>query len=175
MVIYRRCRIIPTWHSSALFNPSETKFPSLPARVEVLEPSDFDFEVKPPYLLNQINISNCFIKYQKDIAVKNNRDGLLVETNPHELLAINNVLLLKPGQHSEMLLNHFSEELLKDVEQDLVDRFQIKDVEFDTEKKAAIDSTLKVNSLQNFLVFTRSSNGHLYYHIVGIEKGQHDI
>lgn len=50
------------------------------------------------------------------MAIKSNTEGLLIILNTHELLAINNVLLIKPGQHSKMMSNFFADEVLLDIE-----------------------------------------------------------
>ncbi|CAO0797373.1 unnamed protein product [Mucor circinelloides] len=132
----------------SLFNPttsvnSDMQFPNLPTRIEGLEVSDFDIEVKNPYVLNQVNISSAFRMYQRDIALLNASGGLLVESNPHELLAVNNILLLKPGQHSNMMMKHFTEETFKNIHKDVATKFGIEDKEFDQEKKLAIEKILK--------------------------------
>ncbi|CAO0797374.1 unnamed protein product [Mucor circinelloides] len=119
------------------------QFPNLPTRIEGLEVSDFDIEVKNPYVLNQVNISSAFRMYQRDIALLNASGGLLVESNPHELLAVNNILLLKPGQHSNMMMKHFTEETFKNIHKDVATKFGIEDKEFDQEKKLAIEKILK--------------------------------
>ncbi|KAI8638747.1 hypothetical protein BD408DRAFT_372876 [Parasitella parasitica] len=133
----------------ALFNPSPSsandklQLPDVPTQIEGLEVSDFNIELKNPYVLNQVNIGSIFRKYQRDIAQLNASGGLLVESNPHELLAVNNILLLKSGQHSNMLTKHFSEETIKDMQKDVAAKFAIEDKGFDQEKKVNIERNLK--------------------------------
>jgi len=138
------------------------QFPNLPTRIEGLEVSDFDIEVKNPYVLNQVNISSAFRMYQRDIALLNASGGLLVESNPHELLAVNNILLLKPGQHSNMMMKHFTEETFKNIHKDVATKFGIEDKEFDQEKKLAIEKILKVSSVVHCLTIHHISYGCYY-------------
>jgi hypothetical protein len=49
--------------------------------------------------LSEKNLSSLLYQYQKAIAMKDNTE----ESNTHELLAVNNVLLIKPGQYSKMI------------------------------------------------------------------------
>lgn len=158
-----------------MFNPQNStaptngfKLPNIPTRIEDLDPSDFIAEVENPYILSEKNLSSLLYQYQKAIAMKNNTEGLLVELNTHELLAVNNVLLIKPGQHSKMMLNFFSEEVLLDIERDLVAKFKIEDKDFDKHIKDQIDDILKVNKVH----YTWFLLGHLkvIFAIVGIKK-----
>lgn len=135
-----------------------------------MEVSDFDIEVKNPYVLNQVNISSAFRMYQRDIALLNASGGLLVETNPHELLAVNNILLLKPGQHSNMMMKHFTEETFKDIHKDVATKFGIEDKEFDQEKKLAIEKILKVSSVVHCLQFTMYPEKITGYSLAEVEE-----
>lgn len=67
----------------------------MPAKIENLRPDDYDLDIKESFIIEDFNVNECFINYQKNIVTVNNTGGLLVEFNPHELLAMNNVLLLK--------------------------------------------------------------------------------
>lgn len=75
----------------------------------------------------------------------NNTGGLLVECNPHELLAVNNVLLLKGDQHSDTLLQHFPEETLNAIGNHLKSKFAIQDMLMAKETEEALDRAMKVS------------------------------
>ncbi|GAA5799945.1 hypothetical protein HPULCUR_005366 [Helicostylum pulchrum] len=122
-----------------------TKLPRIPTRIEDLDPADFASTSNNPYIVQEKNISDILCEYQKAIAAKNNKEGLIVELNTHELLALNNVLLIKHGQHSKMMLDFFSEDTLKNIKLDLIDRFKIEDIDFNKNIRDKLDDILKVS------------------------------
>ncbi|CEP16498.1 hypothetical protein [Parasitella parasitica] len=132
-----------------LFNPKNASasgltLTSLPTKIDDLDPSDFSAaNVTDPYIVNGKNINNCFCQYQRAVALKNNREGLLVECNTYELLALNNILLVKNGQCSTMMKEHFSEATMSDIKHDVKKKFNINNQGIDNGIKTGVDAVLK--------------------------------
>ncbi|KAL9537814.1 hypothetical protein MBANPS3_011435 [Mucor bainieri] len=131
-----------------LFNPKSASVSGLtlsrlPTKIDDLDPSDFPANVTDPYMVNGNNISNSFCQYQRAVALKNNKEGLLVECNTYELLALNNILLIKNGQGSTMMREHFPEAAMSDIKQDVKKKFNIDNQSIDSGMKAGVDAVLK--------------------------------
>lgn len=67
----------------------------MPAKIENLRSDDYDLNIKESFIIEDFHVNERFINYQENIVTVNNIGGLLVEFNTHELLAVNNALLLK--------------------------------------------------------------------------------
>ncbi|CAG8640659.1 6591_t:CDS:2 [Ambispora gerdemannii] len=67
--------------------------------------------------IGEINISQLFRKYQNESAKIAKTDGLFVESNVHEILALSSIFLLIPGSYSKTMVNIFGSPLLDEVYQ----------------------------------------------------------
>jgi hypothetical protein len=64
------------------------------------------------FLIEGLNISELFRRYQNESINLANSDGLYVETNVHEILALTSIFMLSQNSHSEMMMNIFGSNLL---------------------------------------------------------------
>jgi hypothetical protein len=113
--------IITNTHYSDFFQDSRDidannfTLPTVFERVDV-EPEDFTSDPTDIYyIIDGTNISNIFTSYQQAAAAKAKTCGILREADIYELLALQkkNVLLIKPGQPSELLrMQHIGEKTL---------------------------------------------------------------
>lgn len=132
--------------SSSSSSSNTLNLPRLPSKIEGLHPDDYDVEIKEPLLVNGANVNASFSQYQMAIVNMNNKGGLLVECNPHELLAINNILLLKQGQHSDTLLQFFDEETLDAIAASMKSKFGVKDIIMDAQVKSELEIIITVST-----------------------------
>ncbi|CAG8476700.1 17897_t:CDS:2 [Cetraspora pellucida] len=65
--------------------------------------------------IGEINISQLFRKYQNESVKVAKTDGLFVESNVHEILALSSIFLLIPGSYSKKMINIFGSPLLDEV------------------------------------------------------------
>ncbi|KAK4514191.1 Two-component response regulator SSK1p [Mucor velutinosus] len=129
--------------ASASASASDLTLSHLPTRIEDLDPSDFLENVTNPYMVNGKNISSYFCQYQRAVVLKNNKEGLLVECNTYELLALNNILLIKNGQCSNLMKKYFSKDIISEIKKDLKRKFKINNQGIDATIKTGVDTVLK--------------------------------
>lgn len=78
---------------------------------------------------------------------KNNKEGLLVECNTYELLALNNILLLKVGQCSSLMKEYFSNTTLAEIKGNIKAKLNIKCQGIKSDVKTGVDTVLKVSDV----------------------------
>ncbi|CAI2195623.1 2523_t:CDS:2, partial [Funneliformis geosporum] len=69
-------------------------------------------DLEGAFFIEGCNISKLFRQYQNESINLANSDGLYVETNVHEILALTSIFMLSPNSHSEMMINTFGSHLL---------------------------------------------------------------
>ncbi|RIB05678.1 hypothetical protein C2G38_2117809 [Gigaspora rosea] len=71
------------------------------------------------FKIGEINISQLFRKFQNESVKIAKTDGLYVESNVHEILALSSIFLLIPGSYSKQMVNIFGSPLLDEVYQQI--------------------------------------------------------
>ncbi|KAI9254089.1 hypothetical protein BY458DRAFT_521456 [Sporodiniella umbellata] len=72
--------------------------------------------VLAPWLFKEVDIALLFTKFKQAVAQISTDHLFLIESSIHELLSLSNILLLAPEQHSQLVINIFTEEILHDLD-----------------------------------------------------------
>jgi hypothetical protein len=89
-------------------------------------------------------VGKLFRKYQWEAATTIRRRGCLIESDIQELLALDNILLLKPGQVSPLMSSIFNEFCLESIQIEVQKIFGIQNMDIPTDTKASIENILRV-------------------------------
>ncbi|RIB23418.1 hypothetical protein C2G38_2072873, partial [Gigaspora rosea] len=100
-------------------SPCSSKLHSLPIDDSpfVVEEHEYGTIVTNDLKIGEINISQLFRKYQNESVKIAKPDGLFVELNVYEILALSSIFLLIPGSFSKQMVNIFGSPLLDEVYQ----------------------------------------------------------
>ncbi|CAG8699967.1 15628_t:CDS:2, partial [Racocetra fulgida] len=90
--------------------------------------------------IGEINISQLFRKFQNESVKIAKTDGLFVESNVHEILALSSIFLLIPGSYSKQMVNIFGSPLLDEVYQQIK---PVQQTEIDSEYESKFRKVIK--------------------------------
>ncbi|KAG0857061.1 hypothetical protein G6F17_004032 [Rhizopus arrhizus] len=112
---------------------------------------DYTYDDENKYEIDEVNVGKLFKKYQLEAAKQIKSKGCFLEADIQELLAINNILLIKPGQTSRLVSGVFSEACILSIQREIKQIFDIMDsTEVQTDVKIRIEKILKVG-IRNLL------------------------
>ncbi|CAG8671236.1 5435_t:CDS:2, partial [Gigaspora rosea] len=118
---YNEKQIIKKQYQNGYSTPSpcSSKLHSLPIDDSpfVVEEHEYGTIVTNDLKIGEINISQLFRKYQNESVKIAKPDGLFVELNVYEILALSSIFLLIPGSFSKQMVNIFGSPLLDEVYQ----------------------------------------------------------
>lgn len=113
------------------------------------------------YKIDNVNVGELFKKYQLKAAKQIKEKGCFLESDIQELLAMNNILLIKPGQTSPLVSSIFNEACILSIQHEIKQIFGIIDaVDIHTDVKVKIEEILKVGIFKQFVY-------QLTYRLVG--------
>lgn len=115
-------------------------FLKLQKSIKIVDPTEH-------FVIDGIDFTKKFLKYQEDSVKLADTNGFVMETHPHEILSLSSVLLLKPNQHSELLLQHISSGEINKLHERIVEEAcgsKGSEVEFDLNATAEITKVAKV-------------------------------
>ncbi|GAA5806829.1 hypothetical protein MFLAVUS_000177 [Mucor flavus] len=96
------------------------------------------------YKIDNVNVGELFKKYQLKAAKQIKEKGCFLESDIQELLAMNNILLIKPGQTSPLVSSIFNEACILSIQHEIKQIFGIIDaVDIHTDVKVKIEEILK--------------------------------
>lgn len=67
------------------------------------------------FKIGDTNVSQLFQRYQNESARMAKTQGLLIESNVHEILSLSSILLFSSGSHSNTMINIFGSPLLDEI------------------------------------------------------------
>ncbi|KAI8344413.1 hypothetical protein BC941DRAFT_9645 [Chlamydoabsidia padenii] len=73
-----------------------------------------------PWVFKNVDVAGLFTRFQQSVREMTSSSLLLIESSVHELLAMSNILLLCPDQHSPRCMNVFTEDILSDLNKELL-------------------------------------------------------
>ncbi|CAO3653104.1 unnamed protein product [Cunninghamella blakesleeana] len=89
------------------------------------------------------NVSKLWYQYKLDSILKAKNDGLYLESDFQNILALSNILLISPNEHPGDIVDRFGEEALRVIEKQLNRKFNLKKEEFDWSTLTSINKILK--------------------------------
>lgn len=112
---------------------------------------NYTYDDENKYEIEEVNVGKLFKKYQLEAAKQIKSKGCFLEADIQELLAINNILLIKPGQTSRLVSGVFSEACILSIQREIKQIFGIMDsTEVQTDVKIRIEKILKVGKFKQF-------------------------
>ncbi|KAJ3176792.1 hypothetical protein HDU85_006546 [Gaertneriomyces sp. JEL0708] len=93
-------------HEHSLEPPSTPVFVDIPRNVKLLEPHYY-------FLPCGADITGQFYRFQKHALALARSHTLTLESHVHEIMSLSSTLLLKPNEHSPILLSHMNADLLE--------------------------------------------------------------
>ncbi|KAG0906306.1 hypothetical protein G6F57_012020 [Rhizopus arrhizus] len=112
---------------------------------------NYTYDDENKYEIEEVNVGKLFKKYQLEAAKQIKSKGCFLEADIQELLAINNILLIKSGQTSRLVSGVFSEACILSIQREIKQIFGIMDsTEVQTDVKIRIEKILKVG-IRNLL------------------------
>lgn len=89
------------------------------------------------------DIGGNFRAYQGAVAEKIQEEELHIETQSHELLALSNIILIKPGQSSHLFNQYISTSTVSKIEKKVQEKFNITENRFNGMKKAELEDIIR--------------------------------
>lgn len=68
-----------------------------------------------PWIFKDVDLAELFTKFRQTTNRMSNNNLFFIESSIHELLALSNILLLCPGQHSPLCMNVFTEDIISEL------------------------------------------------------------
>ncbi|CAO3622796.1 unnamed protein product [Mucor hiemalis] len=94
------------------------------------------------WIVDEEDIGKKFKDYQVAVAKKIQEKELYIETESHELLALSNIILIKPGQSSHLFDQYISTSTMSKIEKKVQEKFNITENRFDAMKKALLENII---------------------------------
>ncbi|CAG8546273.1 3688_t:CDS:10, partial [Paraglomus occultum] len=116
------------------------------------------------WFINEIDVSERWHQFKQRSLKLAMEKGLFAESHTQEILSLSHVLLLKPKQHSSLMMVVFSTELLEMMHKDMLERFTEQETEFDFEiftkltlivkqlRKGKVTRNIAVTELQTLMI-----------------------
>lgn len=112
------------------------------ARIDL---NDYTYDDENIYEIDKVNVGKLFKIYQSEAAKQIKTKGCFIETDIQELLSIDNILLIKPGQTSRLASRFFNEACTLSIQHKIKQIFGIMgSAEIPTDVKIEIEKILKV-------------------------------
>lgn len=89
------------------------------------------------------DIGGKFQANQVAVAERIQEEELHIETQSHELLALSNIILIKPGQSSQLLNQYISTSTISKIEEKVQEKFNIKENLLNGTKKAKLEDIIR--------------------------------
>ncbi|KAG0175575.1 hypothetical protein DFQ30_005271 [Apophysomyces sp. BC1015] len=73
-----------------------------------------------PWTFKNVDVAELFTRFRQSVREMSSNRLVFIESSVHELLALSNILLLCPDQHSSLCMNVFTEDVLSDLTKELL-------------------------------------------------------
>ncbi|CAO3658616.1 unnamed protein product [Rhizopus stolonifer] len=99
-----------------------------------------------PWIFKGVDVAELFTKFRQAVNRMSSSHLFFIESSIHELLALSNILFLCPGQHSPLLMNVFTEDVISDLNKELLS--EIMDFNLDMTDDACMKLSRIINNVE---------------------------
>ncbi|KAG1135622.1 hypothetical protein G6F37_012622 [Rhizopus arrhizus] len=100
-----------------------------------------------PWIFKDVDLADLFTKFRQTANRMASNNLFFIESSMHELLALSNILLLCPGQHSPLCMNIFTEDVISELNKKLLS--EIMDFNLDMADDARMKLARIINNVES--------------------------
>lgn len=100
-----------------------------------------------PWIFKDVDVAELFTRFRQAVNRMSGNNLFLIESSIHEILALSNILLLCPGQHSPLCMNVFTEDVISELTKELLS--EIMDFNLDMADDACMKLARIINNVES--------------------------